>query len=104
MNIQIHIERLVLDGLPVTAAQALHVRAAVERELSQMLARNGLGLEVRSGGATPAVHGGTIQFSDQTRPANLGKQIAAAVYGSIGTPADGGGPENPGRDYQGRSR
>ena len=33
MNLHVHIERLVLDGLPVTRARVAHVRDALEREL-----------------------------------------------------------------------
>ena len=41
-NIHLHIERLILDGLPIERAQGPHVQAAVEAELSRLLTENGL--------------------------------------------------------------
>ena len=37
MNINLHIERLILDGLPITRQQGPHVQAAVEAELTRLL-------------------------------------------------------------------
>ena len=41
-NIHLHIERLILDGLPIERAQGPHVQAAVEAELARLLTENGL--------------------------------------------------------------
>ena len=41
-NIHLHIERLILDGLPIECAQGPHVQAAVEAELARLLTENGL--------------------------------------------------------------
>ena len=41
-NIHLHIERLVLDGLPIDRGQGPHVQAAVEAELTRLLTENGL--------------------------------------------------------------
>ena len=37
MRINVHIERLILDGLPVTSLQGPEVGAAVETELARLL-------------------------------------------------------------------
>ena len=42
MNIKLHIERLVLDGLPVTRSQGPLVQAAMEAELARLMAEGGL--------------------------------------------------------------
>ena len=42
MNINLHIERLVLDGLPLTASHAAEIRSAIESELAHRLAEEGL--------------------------------------------------------------
>ena len=55
MTIHVHIERLVLDGLPVTHAQGPQVRAAVEAELARWLAERGLAPGLAQGGAAPSV-------------------------------------------------
>jgi hypothetical protein len=85
MKISVHIERLVLDGLPVTNLQGPQVRDAVERELVQLLAAGGLSHELRAGGAVPSVRAGGIGLAPKNQPVRLGQQIARAVYGGIGS-------------------
>lgn len=81
--IKVHIERLVLDGLPVTRAQGPLVQAAVEAELSRLLSEGGLGHELAAGGAVPAVRADSINSAGKS-PAQIGRQIAKSVYGGIG--------------------
>ena len=84
MNIHVHIERLILDGLPVERSQGLLVRAAVEQELTRLLAAHGLSDELRLGGALPRVKGDALSIGRETHPARLGRQIARALYAGIG--------------------
>jgi hypothetical protein len=83
MNINVHIERLVLDGLAVSRAQGSLLGAAAERELARLLAIRGLEMSLQSGGAWPSVPVSVIQLTS-SKPAQLGQQIAQAVYGGIG--------------------
>jgi hypothetical protein len=83
MSIKLHIERLVLDGLPVTRSQGPLVKAAVETELARLMAEGGLAQELASGGAVPSVRADGIN-SVGGSPARIGRQIAKAVYGGIG--------------------
>jgi hypothetical protein len=83
-NITISIERLILDGLPLTHAQHPLLQAAIETELARLLAADGLAHDLQSGGAFPRVPGGNIQLSGHDTPAHLGQQIARAVHSSIG--------------------
>ena len=83
MSIKLHIERLVLDGLPVTRSQGPMVQAAVESELARLLAEGGLAQELATGGAVPSVRADTICSAERS-PARIGRQIAGAVYGGIG--------------------
>jgi hypothetical protein len=82
MRIHLHIERLVLDGVAVERPSIL--RKALEQELSSRLMEGGLSPELRSGGAVPHVGGGAIELSHGSHPAQLGRQIAGAVYRGIG--------------------
>ena len=84
MKINLHIERLVLDGLPVTSMQGPQVRAAVERELARLLAAHGLSHELRGGIAVPRVRAGAIEIGKERQPARLGQSIARAVHEGIG--------------------
>ena len=84
MNIKLHIEHLVLDGLPTASARGPQVKAAVEAELTRLLAAGGLSRELQAGGTMPRVPVNPLRISPETRPAQLGKQIAQSVYGGIG--------------------
>ena len=84
MKINLHIERLILDGLPIAHHQGSIVKVAVEAELTCLLAANGLNPDFQSGGAVPSVKADGIQMTNDSRPADLGNQIAKAVYGGIG--------------------
>lgn len=84
MNINLHIERLVLEGLDVGPGQGVQVKAAVEAELTRMLADGGLSGALQSGGALTHVKSAGIQLANVSSPAGLGKQIAGSVYGGIG--------------------
>jgi hypothetical protein len=87
MNIQVHIERLVLDGLSVAPSQGQLVQAAVEAELARLLASGSLATALSTGAALPVLRAGTIQLAAHHTPAQLGGQIAGAVYSGIGQPA-----------------
>ena len=84
MNINLHIERLILDGLPVNGGQGLQVQQAVERELTTLLANGELHDALRSGGNLYRMQTAGIQISKEPSPAHLGKEIAGAVYGGLG--------------------
>jgi hypothetical protein len=84
MNINVHIERLILDGLPITRSQGQFVQATVETELARLLAADGLAPGLRMGGAMRSVPAESIQLTQGNDPGHLGRQIAQAVYGGIG--------------------
>jgi hypothetical protein len=84
MEINLHIERVILDGLPFETRQSAVLRAAIETELALLLTRDNAAANWQSGGAVPGVRAEAIQVTAQSSPAQLGKQIAGSVYGSIG--------------------
>jgi hypothetical protein len=86
MRINLHIERLILDGLPIASSQGPKVRAAVEKELTRLLAAHGLSHELRGGAAVPRVRAGAVQFGKESQPASVGQSIAQAVHEGIGNP------------------
>ena len=87
-NIELHIERLVLDGLPLAALDGARVRVAVEAELLRLLAEGGIGSAWLAGGAVPSLRVGDVSVQAGAAPAHLGGQIASAVYGGIGATAN----------------
>jgi hypothetical protein len=83
VNVELHIDRLVLEGIDLDHAGRPVLQAAVEAELSRLLAAGGVGA-LAAGGAVPSVRAEGIQMSGDGNPAQLGRQIAGAVYGGFG--------------------
>jgi hypothetical protein len=77
-NIHIHIERLILDGMPVNGSDGSVVQAAIEGELAHLLTAQGL--PGASPGAMPYLSGGRIQLVRDSTPSYLGHQIAQAIH------------------------
>ncbi len=84
MHINLHIERLILDGLPIDRGQASRVQLAVEVELTRLLVEKGLASDLQAGGAVPSVRADAIQLTAGSNPARMGTQIAQSVYSGIG--------------------
>lgn len=84
MNINLHIERLILDGLPIESHQAPHVQAAVEAELTRLLTENGLSPHLKTGRALHSLKANEIQLTPGNSLAQMGAQIAQSVYSGIG--------------------
>jgi hypothetical protein len=95
-SIELHIEELLLHGLPLARGQRSDVQAAVETELVRLLTEQGLNRSVA--GATPHFSAGSIQLTRNNQPSQLGHQIAQAIYGSL-TPTPASPPQT--RSIQG---
>ena len=84
MNIIISIERLILDGLPLTPHQRPVLQVALEEELARLLADDGLAYDLQTQGMYPRVTAGEVQVRDNIDARLLGKQLAQAIYRGIG--------------------
>lgn len=84
VTISVHIERLVLDGMPLAAGDTTRVHRALESELARLVVAGGLTREVRLGGAIHQVRGGSLQLERSRQPDWLGQRIAQALYSGIG--------------------
>ncbi len=84
MNINVHIEQLILDGLTISHEQQPLLQAAVEAELTRLLAADGISASMLGGGTLSNVHAATINLTNEGNSSQLGQQIAQAVYGGIG--------------------
>ncbi|HJP92671.1 MAG TPA: hypothetical protein VJ875_12000 [Pyrinomonadaceae bacterium] len=80
MKINLHIERLVLEGLPVTSGQAPLVQLAVQQELTRLLGFTRIAPQLMSGGAMPYARGSAVRFGGEASPRQLGTQIAQSVH------------------------
>ena len=79
MNINLHIENLLIDGLDIPHGQRLALIKALESELSRLLTENGLGETWHAGGSVPALKAANIQVNPGS-PTQLGASIARSVY------------------------
>ena len=84
MNVELHIERLVLDGLPLSPTDGAAVQAAVQTELTRLLTEGALAPALCQGGTFAATCGAGINVGRDTAPLQLGHQISQALYGGIG--------------------
>ena len=82
MNINLHIERLVLDGVDIASGQNDLLQASVTNELTQLFKSGGLASNLFAGVSLNSVTTNSIQLSDGKSRA-LGQQIATSVYGGI---------------------
>jgi hypothetical protein len=80
MKINLHIERLVLDGLPIDHHDAPLVQAAVETELTRLLVAEEP--KFSSGGATPRVIAPEVNVMNGG-PTRVGEEIAWAIHRGI---------------------
>lgn len=83
MNINLHIERLILDGVNIAPGDRHLLQANVTTELSRLLNNGGLTPNVIESVALPRRSTNDIQLTDN-QPKQLGQQIAQSVYGGIG--------------------
>jgi hypothetical protein len=84
MNVRLHIDRLVLDGVNVSAGGRPRLQAAIESELARLIAAGGISPELARGIALPAIPAPQMTLAPDAKPAQLGSAIAGAVYGSVG--------------------
>jgi len=82
MNIDLHIEELVLEGFP--SADRHSIAAGVERELTQLLGERGVPRSLGRGGAIASIDGGAFQLAPGSKAETIGAQVARKVYGGFG--------------------
>ncbi|HYI65202.1 MAG TPA: hypothetical protein VEW71_09985 [Allosphingosinicella sp.] len=81
MTVRLHIERLVVEGLAMTAHEATLIQSALEAELGALL---GSGAEMRwAGTAVPSLPSMRFVSASELGADELGRQAAAALYGGL---------------------
>ncbi|SFH98792.1 hypothetical protein [Bradyrhizobium sp. cf659] len=83
MNIRLHIERLVIDGLRLNGSDGALLKASLEAELGRLLADRGVSGEIAAGGAVPCVDAAPMQVTREATPAQIGRGIAHSVFSGI---------------------
>jgi hypothetical protein len=85
MTIHVHIDRLVLEGVPVSTAQGPVVQAAVEAELARLLTlADGGGPRVAWTSSTvPRVQAPGVELAARERPDSIGRRVARSVHAGL---------------------
>lgn len=83
-DIVLHIDRLVLDGIPLAHGDSRVLGAAVEAELSRLLATGTITPALLRGEAVPRLVAPSVALPSVAAPTVLGRQIAGAVFGGLG--------------------
>jgi hypothetical protein len=83
-NVSLHIERLVLEGLPVGTHEGPLVQAAIEAELARLFADGALAGTGLQGRTVPLVRAEPMALAGMGGGEALGTQIGQAIYGGIG--------------------
>lgn len=84
MNINVHIERVIFEGIPIRAANHPTLRTAIASELAALLAKEGLpGI---AAGAVPYLSGGALSLTSESAPAQIGSQLAQALHRAVSVP------------------
>jgi hypothetical protein len=78
MKINLHIERLVLDGLPISRRDGPAIETAVRSELSRLLGSG----QFTSSQAVASAKVPAITLNSTT-PSAIGQQIATSIYGGV---------------------
>jgi hypothetical protein len=81
-RISVHIERLVVEGVPLAAGQSGQLRTAVIGELHQLIEQRGLEPPLPSS-SVPIALAPQIEISSPARPLELGRQIARSLHQSL---------------------
>jgi hypothetical protein len=83
MSIRIHIDRMVLDGLPLSQGDGPALQMALESELARLMG-DGLSAELAKGAAVPRLKAQGIDVAPSDGPGAIGRKIAGSVYGGLG--------------------
>jgi len=83
MSMNMHIEILVLDGVPVDKLHQSSVSESIESELVNLLLENGSFSSSQTDGSIHLIRGSDIAIETIQEPARLGQKIAGEIYRGI---------------------
>jgi len=83
MKIHLHIDRLILDGLPEAGVSEADLRSEVAAELSSLLTAAPLSPALRSSAYRAAAAPADLSGGRGPRPQTLGRQIGLAVFRGV---------------------
>lgn len=86
MTVHLRIDRLIIDGLPLGPGDAARLQAAVEAELTRLIAEGGLPPALAAGGARARADApAPLRVDAGLTPEALGTRLAGVIHGGIGS-------------------
>jgi hypothetical protein len=80
-EMNVHIDRLIIDGLELTPGQQRQLKTSLETSLSKLFTEQGISPAIASMNSLSRMPADAIKLtSPEIQPAHLGEQIANAVY------------------------
>ena len=83
MNVTLHIEQLVLDGLPTAAHDSVQIQAVVEAELVRLLSESGIPAGLQAGLNQAHISAPALRLNSSPQAREIGAQISAGIYGAF---------------------
>lgn len=83
-DIVLRIDRLVLEGVDLSASGSRVLRASVEAELTRLLSKGAIAPALMTGATASTLVAPSVRLQPGAQPAAIGRQIAGAVYRGIG--------------------
>ncbi|MEO8576151.1 MAG: hypothetical protein ABI556_05610 [Gemmatimonadales bacterium] len=84
--IRVHIERLILDGLPLEGVERARLERSLATELTRLLEMPGAASSIAMHGQLALLHAPSIRVQPGDSGSLIGSRIAQSVFGSL-TPA-----------------
>ena len=81
MKINLHIERLIVDGLSLSAREKAELSNALRQQLAGQLSAAS---DLTGLASQRTVNGGTVALRDAEQPGAIGQKIGTAIYRGIG--------------------
>jgi hypothetical protein len=82
MNINLQIEKLILEGVDLSPRQRRQLQAAVETELSRLCTENGIPHSLQNSSTIPKMPA-NLNITNNSNPSLMGEQIAQSIYGGL---------------------
>jgi hypothetical protein len=90
LALSLHIEELVLHGLP--SIDGDRIGEATQWELARLFVRHGVPRSLVNRTAVDLLDGGALKIASTTTPEPIGTQLARAIYGALSQGVSEAGP------------
>jgi hypothetical protein len=81
MNINLRVDRLILENISLLPHERQQLQRAIESELSRLFVEQGLPASLQQGGAIDRLPAVTVNPTQ--KPAQMAQQIAQDIYGGL---------------------